>query len=377
MKVTVVGAGMVGSTTALRLLEDRTADALTIIDVVEGLARAVALDLGQSAPLRGHTVQVEGGSDYDLTEGSDLVIVTAGLPRSPGESRADLLERNANIVRGVVEETCRRSPEAILIVVTNPLDEMTTLARHVAGLPPERVVGMAGVLDTSRFAYFVARELRITPDRVDALVLGSHGETMVPLPRLSTVNGRPVTEALPAAVLAALVERTREAGAEIVGLLPRGSAWMAPSAAIADMARAIARNEHRVVSACAYLRGEYGLNDVYLGVPVRLGRQGVEQIVELRLQPDELAALRDAAEMVRARVADLGLSPPPPTHTVAPPAPADPPSDIASLRRASRVRQTVQQVLWESGAVPDGDDVDRLTQAVLERIGHAPAPPTR
>jgi malate dehydrogenase len=372
MKVTVVGAGMVGSTTALRLLEDRTADALAIIDVVDGLARAVALDLGQSAPLRGHTADIEGGSDYGLTEGSDLVIITAGLPRSPGQSRADLLQTNAEIVEGVVSEIRRTSPQAILIVVTNPLDEMTTLAWHVSGFPAERVVGMAGVLDTSRFAYFIARQLQVDPGGVDALVLGSHGETMVPLPRVSKVNGRTLTQALPADALAGLVERTRDAGAEIVGLLPRGSAWMAPSAAIADMAKAIAGDEHRVVSACAYLRGQYGLSDVYLGVPVRLGRKGVEEIVELPLQPGELTGLRDAAEMVRARVADLGLSSPLPA-AAAPPAPAAATSGIDALRRMSRVRKTVKQILWESGTVPDAAEVDRVTDAVLERMGEPPA----
>jgi malate dehydrogenase len=359
---------MVGSTTALRLLEDRTADDLAIIDVVEGLAKAVALDLGQSAPLRGHTVGVEGGSDYGLTEGSDLAIVTAGLPRSPGQSRADLLETNAAIVRDVVEEIRRRSPEAVLIVVTNPLDEMTTLAWHVSGFSPQRVVGMAGALDAARFSYFIACQLGIPPSRVDALVLGSHGETMVPLPRLSTVSGRPLTELLPPDVLSGLIERTRDAGAEIVGLLPRGSAWMAPSAAIADMAKAIARNERRVVSACAYLRGEYGLNDVYLGVPVRLGRRGVEEILELPLQPDELASLRAAADMVRARVSDLDLGREAPAADSARPRP-EPAPDIEILRRMSRVRRTVEQVLWESGTVPGPEDVDRLTEAVLDRIG--------
>ncbi|HXF73562.1 MAG TPA: malate dehydrogenase, partial [Actinomycetota bacterium] len=305
MKVTVVGAGMVGSTTALRLLEDGLASRLVLVDVIEGLAKAVALDLAQSAPLRGHGTDIVGGSDYGPTQGSDLVVITAGLPRKPGQSRADLLATNAEIVRGVVQEVAPRSPEAVMVVVTNPLDEMTTLAWRVSGFPPERVVGMAGVLDTSRFRYFVAAELGTTPDRVEAIVLGSHGETMVPLPRLARVTGLPLPKILPPERIAALVERTREAGAEIVALLPRGSAWFAPSAAIADMARAILRDEHRVVSACAYLRGEYGLSDVYLGVPVRLGRRGVEEIVELPLEPDELAALRAAAETVRGRVAEL------------------------------------------------------------------------
>lgn len=389
MKVTVVGAGMVGSTTALRLLEDRLATRLVLVDVIEGLAKAVALDLAQSAPLRGHGTDIVGGSDYGPTEGSDLVVITAGLPREPGQSRADLLATNAEIVRGVVEQVAPRSPQAVVVVVTNPLDEMTTLAWRVSGFPPERVVGMAGVLDTSRFRYFVAAELGTSPDRVDAIVLGSHGETMVPLPRLARVTGLPLTKILPPDRIQALVERTREAGAEIVALLPRGSAWLAPSAAITDMARAILRDEHRVVSACAYLRGEYGLSDVYLGVPVRLGRRGVEEIVELPLEEDELAALRAAAATVRARVAELeavgaargGEEAPaaagparPAAAAGGPPRPVGGPDagDLRRLRLESRVRRVVEQALWERGVPPAAGEVDRLSAAVLERLGEPP-----
>lgn len=389
MKVTVVGAGMVGSTTALRLLEDRLATRLVLVDVIEGLAKAVALDLAQSAPLRGHGTDIVGGSDHGPTEGSDLVVITAGLPREPGQSRADLLATNAEIVRGVVEQVAPRSPQAVMVVVTNPLDEMTTLAWRVSGFPPERVVGMAGVLDTSRFRYFVAAELGTSPDRVDAIVLGSHGETMVPLPRLARVTGLPLTKILPPDRIQALVERTREAGAEIVALLPRGSAWLAPSAAIADMARAILRDEHRVVSACAYLRGEYGLSDVYLGVPVRLGRRGVEEIVELPLEEEELAALRAAAATVRARVAELGAvgaargggeapARAGPTRPAAaggglprPVGGADA-GDLRRLRLESRVRRIVEQALWERGVPPAAGEVDRLSAAVLERLGERP-----
>jgi malate dehydrogenase len=202
------------------------------------------------------------------------VIVTAGVPRKPGQSRADLLGTNAEIVRGVCEEVRRRAPEAVLIVVSNPLDEMTTLAQRVTGFPAQRVVGMAGALDTARFRYFVAAELRASPQQVDALVLGSHGETMVPLPRLARVSGLPLPGLLPSERIAALVARTRDAGAEILSLLPQGSAWLAPSAAVADMAGAIVRDEHRVVSACALVEGQYGISGVFLGVPVRLGRGG-------------------------------------------------------------------------------------------------------
>ncbi len=368
MKVTVVGAGMVGSTTALRLLEDGVASSLAVVDVIEGLARAVALDLGQSAPLRGHPIAIEGGSDYGPTEGSDLVIITAGVPRKAGQSRADLLATNADIVRGVVEEVARRSPGAVLIVVTNPLDEMTTLAWRISGFPPERVVGMAGALDTARFRYFVAAELGTTPDGVEALVLGSHGETMVPLPRLTRVTGLPLAQLLPPERVAALVERTRDAGAEIVSLLPRGSAWFAPAAAIADMAAAIARDERRVVSACAYLRGEYGLDDVFLGVPVRLGRGGVQEIVEIPLEPDELAALREAAEVVRSRVADLDLGEPEPEPPRPPARVERPEGDVEELRLRSRVRRAAAQVLWQQGRAPGEDEIETLTAAVIERL---------
>lgn len=372
MKVTVVGAGMVGATTALRLLEDRVADDLVVVDVIDGLAKAVALDLCQSAPVRGHGTAVRGGSDYGPTEGSDLVVVTAGLPRGPGQSRADLLAANAQIVGGVAEEVARRSPGSILIVVTNPLDEMTTLAWRVSGLPSRRVIGMAGVLDTSRFRYFVAAELGTSPDKVEAVVLGSHGETMVPLPRLTRVFGRPLTELLAPEQIQALVERTRDAGAEIVALLQRGSAWFAPSAAIADMAGAIARDERRVVSACAYLEGQYGLSGVYLGVPARIGRGGVEEIVELPLEPDEIDALRAAAETVRSRVADLeGLGIEPARSGDGPVvASADASADgsLADLRVRSRVRRAAEALLWEQGAPPDPELLDTLTDAALEQL---------
>lgn len=361
MKISIIGSGMVGSTTALRLLEDRTASSLVLVDVVEGLAKAVALDLCQSAPLRGHTIDIVGGSDYGPTEGSDLVVITAGVPRKPGQSRSDLLGTNSEIVAGVAEQVARRSPSAIVIVVSNPLDEMTTLTWKVTGFPTERVVGMAGELDTSRYRYFVAEALGVHPERVDALVLGSHGDTMVPLPRLTTVDGRALPELLPASKIDELVERTRKGGAEIVALLPRGSAWMAPSASIADMVTAVARDERRVVSACAYLRGEYGLADVYLGVPVRLGRGGVIEIVELPLDADELALLREAAETVRSRVALLD------GKGEARPA-AGAVDELDELRTRSRVRRAVTQILWERGSATD-EEIDALTRRVMERIG--------
>jgi len=367
VKVTVVGAGMVGSTTALRLLEDRVADELAVVDVIGGLAEAVALDLAQSAPVRGHSIRIVGGSNYGPTEGSDLVIVTAGLPRKPGQSRADLLATNGEIVRQVAERVAASSPDAVLLVVTNPLDEMTTLAWRVSGLPGNRVMGMAGALDTARFRYFVADELETTPDRVDALVLGSHGETMVPLPRLARVEGRPLADLLAPERIEALVERTRDAGAEIVALLQRGSAWFAPSAAICEMAGAIARDEHRMVSACAFLEGQYGISGVFLGVPVRLGRRGVEEVVELPLKVDELDALRAAAETVRSRASELDVPAPAdrprPEHTVA-----------GDLRLSSRVRRAAERVLWERGWPPSAEELDDLARAVLGRLAGSNRP---
>jgi malate dehydrogenase len=368
VKITVVGAGMVGSTTALRLLEGQLAGELVLVDVLEGLAKAVALDLCQAAPLRGHTVQVTGGADYGPAEGSNLVIVTAGVPRKPGQSRADLLGTNAEIVRGVCEEVRRRAPEAVLIVVSNPLDEMTTLAHRVTGFPAQRVVGMAGALDTARFRYFVAAELRASPQQVDALVLGSHGETMVPLPRLARVSGLPLPGLLPSERIAALVARTRDAGAEILSLLPQGSAWLAPSAAVADMAGAIVRDEHRVVSACALVEGQYGISGVFLGVPVRLGRGGVEEIVEVALDPDELAALKRAAETVRSRAGDLDAAEAASSGTsaigLAPPRQ----DGLGGLRRESRVRRAAEHVLWRRGHPPAAGEIESLTEAVLLRL---------
>jgi malate dehydrogenase len=368
VKITVVGAGMVGSTTALRLLEENLADELVIVDVLDGLAKAVALDLCQSAPLRGHTIRVTGGADHGPAEGSSLVIITAGVPRKPGQSRADLLETNAEIVWAVCEEVRLRAPEAVVIVVSNPLDEMTTLAHRVTGFPSRRIVGMAGTLDTARFRYFVAAELQVSTEQVEALVLGSHGETMVPLPRLVRVSGRPLPELLPPDRIAALVERTRDAGAEIVSLLPRGSAWLAPSAAIVDMARAVIRDERRVVSACALVEGQYGISGVFLGVPVRLGRRGVEEIVEIGLDPDELAALKRAADTVRSRVADLNAAASPASETPAVrPSPARA-KGVEALRSESRIRRAAEQVLWRQGRPPAAEEIESLTTAVLDRL---------
>src|SRR5437879_2998310 len=304
MRVTVVGSGFVGATTAMRVLQKGLAE-VVLIDIVEGLPQGVALDMKESSPTEGFEPNITGTNDYADTAGSNVVVVTAGLPRQPGMSRMDLLAKNAGIVRDVVENVKKHSPEAILIVVTNPLDEMTFLASEVTGFPRERVMGMAGVLDSARLRSFIAEELGVSPSGVEAMTLGSHGESMVPLPRHATVNGKPLTELVDEATLERLFERTREAGAEIVGLLKKGSAYYAPSASVARMVNAIVGDTEEVLPVCAWCTGQYGISDVYVGVPARLGGGGVEEIVELDLNAEELAALRSAAEGIRTKCADL------------------------------------------------------------------------
>ncbi len=304
MRITIVGSGFVGQTTAMRLVE-RGLGEVVLIDIIEGLPQGLALDIGQSSPIVGFEPTVIGTNDYADTAGSDVVVITAGFPRQPGMSRMDLLGKNAGIVRSVVEQVVPGSPEAVIIVVTNPLDEMTYLAAETSGFPKERVMGMAGVLDSARLRYFIGQELGVSPLEVEAMTLGSHGESMVPLPRHATVKGRPLTELVDEATLERLYQRTRDAGAEIVSLLKKGSAYYAPSAAIARMVEAIVRNTEELMPVCAWTTGQYGIRDVYVGVPARLSRSGVAEIVELELNPDELAALRAAAEGIRAKCADL------------------------------------------------------------------------
>ncbi|MDP8955940.1 MAG: malate dehydrogenase [Actinomycetota bacterium] len=306
MRVTVVGSGFVGATTAMRVVQKGLADDVVMIDIVEGLPQGLALDMRQSAPIEGFEPNIRGTNDYADTAESDVVVITAGLPRQPGMTRMDLLEKNAAIVRDVVEQCAAVSPDAILIVVTNPLDEMTYLAAEVSGFPRERVMGMAGVLDSARLRAFIAEELNVSPAKVEAMTLGSHGEAMVPLPRHATVEGRPLTELVDEGTLDRLYQRTRDAGAEIVAYLKKGSAYYAPSAAIAQMVNAIAGDTREVLPVCAWCTGQYGIRDVYVGVPARLGRGGVEEIVELDLNGDETAALREAAEGIRGKCADLG-----------------------------------------------------------------------
>jgi malate dehydrogenase len=305
MRVTIVGSGFVGATTAMRVVQKGLADEVVLIDIIDGLPQGLSLDMKESAPIEGFEPNIVGTNDYADTAGSDVVVITAGLPRQPGMSRMDLLDKNAGIIREVVRQAVEHSPDSILIVVTNPLDEMTYLASDVSGFPKERVMGMAGVLDSSRLRFFIAEALGVSPTSVEAMTLGSHGESMVPLPRQATVGGKPLTDLVDEATLERLYQRTRDAGAEIVALLKKGSAYYAPSAAIAQMVNAIAGDTKEVLPVCAWCTGQYGIADVYVGVPARLGRGGVEEIVELELNEQELSALRQAADGIREKCADL------------------------------------------------------------------------
>jgi malate dehydrogenase len=278
---------------------------VVLIDIIEGLPQGIALDMKQSSPVEGFEPLITGTNDYADTAGSDVVVITAGLPRQPGMSRMDLLGKNAGIVRSVLDQVKDGSPEAIIIVVTNPLDEMTFLAAEASGFPKHRVMGMAGVLDSARLRFFIGEELGVSPSSVEAITLGSHGEAMVPLPRHATVEGKPLAELADDETLERLFARTRDAGAEIVGLLKKGSAYYGPSASVAEMVNAIAGDTKEILPVCAWTTGEYGISDVYVGVPARLGRGGVEGIVEMDLNDDELAQLREAAEGIRAKCADL------------------------------------------------------------------------
>jgi malate dehydrogenase len=304
MKVTVVGSGFVGQTAAMRILEAGLAE-VCLIDIIEDKPQGLALDLRQAAPVQGYEPTIVGTNDYAETAGSDVVVITAGFPRQPGMSRMDLLGKNAAIMRDVIGHVVPGSPDAIVIVVSNPLDEMTYLAAEASGFPRERVMGMAGVLDSARLRSFIAEELGVSPSKVDAITLGSHGDSMVALPRHATVEGTPLPELVDEATLERLFQRTRDGGAEIVGLLKTGSAYYAPSASVVAMVRAIVRDTHETLPVCAWATGQYGISDVYVGVPARLGAGGVEEIVELELNDDELAKLREAAEGIRAKCADL------------------------------------------------------------------------
>lgn len=303
-KVSVVGAGQVGATVAQRIAEENLAD-VVLADIIEGMPQGKALDLMEASPLKGHETTVVGTNDYSQIKGSDIIVVTAGVARKPGMTRMDLLKINAGIVKDVSEKIRRYAPEAILILVTNPLDVMTSLAYQVTQFPKHRVMGMAGVLDSSRFRYFLAEKLKVNGKEIEAMVLGGHGDEMVPLPRFSTVNGKPITELLKKEEIEVLVTRTRNGGAEIVSLLKQGSAYYAPGASVFEMVRAILKDEKKVLPCAAYLEGEYGLSGVFCGVPCRLGRRGVLEIVELNLSDDEKKALSQSAERVRQGVQEL------------------------------------------------------------------------
>jgi len=297
-KVTVVGAGNVGAMVAQRIVERELAD-VVVVDILEGIPQGKALDMMESAPVERFDAKISGSNGYDETSGSDVVVITAGLARKPGMTRDDLVQKNSEIVGGVVREIVKRSPDAILIIVSNPLDAMCEVARRVSGFPRERVFGMAGILDSARMRWFIAEELKVSVENVHAFVLGGHGDTMVPLPRYSTVAGIPLPELLPKETLDRIVQRTRDVGIEIVNYYETGSAYYAPSAAAAEMVDAVLKDKKKILPCAAYLQGEYGMSGVYLGVPVKLGRRGVEEIVQIELKDDEKAALEKSANAVR------------------------------------------------------------------------------
>ncbi|MFD0556720.1 malate dehydrogenase (NAD) [Stackebrandtia endophytica] len=310
-KVTVVGAGFYGATTAQRLAEYDVFDTVVLTDIIDGKPEGLALDINQSRAIEGFETKVIGkttgtdGSGYEVIENSDVVVITAGLPRKPGMSRMDLLEVNAKIVRGVAENVAKFAPGAVIITVSNPLDEMTALTQIASQFPKNRVMGQAGMLDTARFTNFVAEELNVPVGSVTTLTLGSHGDTMVPVPSKCTVDGKPLSEVLPADKIEELVVRTRNGGAEVVALLKTGSAYYAPSAAAAKMAKAVAEDSGATMPVCAWVDGEYGISGVYLGVEAEIGAEGIKKVVETPLTDAELAGLKEAAEAVRAKQADV------------------------------------------------------------------------
>lgn len=303
-KVTVIGAGNVGATTAQRIAEKELAH-VVLVDVVKGIPQGKGLDMWESAPIEGFHSRMIGTSNYEETRGSDVVIVTAGIPRKPGMSRDDLLTTNAGIVRTVVEESVRWSPQAILIVVTNPLDVMCSVALKASGFERERVIGMAGILDSARFRTFLSMELNVSVQNISALVLGGHGDSMVPLPRYTTVSGIPITELLPSEAIESLIQRTRDGGAEIVGLLKAGSAYYAPSAAVAEMVGAILKDQNKILPCSVQLVGEYGIQGVFMGVPIKLGAGGMREIIEISLTEAEQELLNVSADAIRSTLSRL------------------------------------------------------------------------
>ncbi len=305
MKITVIGAGNVGATTAQRIADKELAEQCVVVDVVEGVPQGKGLDMWESAPVSGSDTMIIGTNGYEETAGSDIVVITAGLARKPGMSRDDLLAKNAEIVGSCAESAIKQSPNAIFIVVSNPLDVMTYVTMKRTGLGRNRVLGMAGVLDSARFRSFIAMELNVSVEDVTAFVLGGHGDSMVPLPRFSTVAGIPLPELIPAERLAQIVQRTRDGGIEIVNFLKTGSAYYAPSAGAVQMVESIVKNKRRILQCSVWLDGEYGLKNTVVGVPVKVGKNGVEQIIEIKLLPEEAAALQKSAEDVKANIAKV------------------------------------------------------------------------
>ena len=305
-KISIIGAGFVGATAAHWAAEKELGDVI-LVDILEGIPQGKALDLFEASPIEGFDARVIGTNSYEETKDSDVVIITSGVPRKPGMSREDLLEINKKIIESVVSEVVKKSPKAILIMVTNPLDTVTYLAFKKSGFPKERVMGMAGVLDTARFRAFIAMELGVSVEDIQTLLLGGHGDEMVPLPRYTTVSGIPLSQLLPKETIDRLVDRTRKGGGEIVNLLKTGSAFYAPSAGAIQMAEAILKDKKRILPCCVYLDGEYGLKDICFGVPIKLGAKGVESIIELQLTQEEKALLTKSAESVKKNIAELKL----------------------------------------------------------------------
>jgi len=305
-KVSIIGAGNVGASAAERIAMRRLAD-VVLVDIVEGMPQGKALDLNEAGPVDGYDMHLTGSNAYEATAGSDIVVITSGLPRKPGMSRDDLVQKNFAIVKSVTEQVARHSPNAILIIVSNPLDAMAHTALKVSKFPRERVLGMAGVLDSARMRFFISEALGVSMANTHAFVLGGHGDTMVPLPRYSTVAGIPITELMPKETIDAIVQRTRDGGIEVVNLLKTGSAYYAPASSVVQMAEAILLDEHRILPCAAYLQGEYGYRDIFMGVPVQLGARGIEKVIPITLLPDEKAALDKSAAAVKELVATLPL----------------------------------------------------------------------
>lgn len=307
MKVSVIGAGHVGEMTAMRIANKELVDEVVLVDIIEGMPQGKSLDMWESAPVEGFDTKLTGSNGYEETAGSDVTVITAGLARKPGMSRDDLLAKNTEIITDVVRKVTDHSPETIIIMVTNPLDVMAYVALEVSGFESHRVMGMAGILDTARFRSFVALELDVSVRDIQAMVLGGHGDTMVPLPRYATVAGIPLPDLLPQDTIDAIVKRTRGGGGEIVSLLKEGSAYYAPSAAVTEMVEAITRDSKRILPCAAWLTGEYGLNDLFMGVPVKLGSRGIEEILEVELNDQEQSALQTSADHVKSNLEKVDL----------------------------------------------------------------------